>query len=642
MRTQNPNNCDNCARKKKRCDREQPQCGNCIASGAECSYYDLKKPGPKPGRSKALEDRLRKLEAIVDALNLDEHSASDSNDVKSVSPSQMSKLAIAPVVPASPAFSRHTAVPPHVEAPRPDLEELFLSTGSSYLFLNEEEIRKAINDSLFMRYVVYALGASVAPPSMVSAEFGSRKDMAEVYFKMAETFLRRVFRKPSYHSVLGLFGLVIYCTRTNRGPETFYYYTVGVRIAISIGLNSEEEYKRQGLTDEQKEIMRRTWWTVYLGDRILSALRYESPLIKDEYCLVRLPASPESVFHPQDKMEILETSIMSSNEWYIPTPRNLAHESYLIILVKLHGRIIALSKENKSTRTKLSQAEYLFRECSLSSALRDWYAACPDSIRNVLQDINKDTPPANPKKVWNNAYIMILYYCIKLYLPKKSLLDNIQENVQLAASSSAARETFLAGCDCAAIVQCFLKHNPSFHYVPPFIASCLFGAGIMLLVVSRMNLNPNDVALAEFSYQTVVTSLAQQSALYNIGTSQKALLDRLETCRDPVLLVLAIKSLKNMKGEAYATSSSEMLLADPDEISGATMDALSDGPLDTQFRSMGVPMNMGMTAYANTELLETVAELSNPYAELLMGVGMSNPEPTFDQLFDFSGGAMQQ
>jgi hypothetical protein len=74
-------------------------------------------------------------------------------------------------------------------------------------------LRKAITESIFLRFVVYAMAATVAPPSMISAEFGTRQDMAESYFRRAESFLRRIFRKPSYHGVLGLMGLVVYCTR---------------------------------------------------------------------------------------------------------------------------------------------------------------------------------------------------------------------------------------------------------------------------------------------------------------------------------------------------------------------------------------------------------------------------------------------
>jgi hypothetical protein len=185
---------------------------NSIQIGVDCTYPDSKKPVPKPGRSKALEERLKKLEQIVDSLNLDETSNSDSHDIdhNSQSPS-FHRVANSHVIPASPSPSM-ASFPIHVDSLRPDLEELFHSTSAGYLMLDEQQTKKAIHESIFLRFVIYALAAMVAPPSMVSAEFGSRQEMAEIYFKRSESFLRRIFRKPSFHGVIGLFGLVVYCT----------------------------------------------------------------------------------------------------------------------------------------------------------------------------------------------------------------------------------------------------------------------------------------------------------------------------------------------------------------------------------------------------------------------------------------------
>jgi hypothetical protein len=419
---------------------------------------------------------------------------------------------------------------------------------------------------------------------------------------------------------------------TNRGPEAFYYYTVGVRIALSIGLNNEDEYQRQGLSEENKEVMRCTWWTVYLGDRLLSALRFDPPLIRDEDCSALLPSVPGQFYHPQDKMDILQIALMSSKEWYIPSPRKLSISAYLLILVKIHSRIIAFSQESKDPRNKLSRSDYLYRECAIASSLRDWYAAIPDQVRNVVQEINGDKPIKEPKVTWKFAFIMILYNCIRIYLPKRSLLANIKENVGLAATSSAARDIFLAGCDVAAIIQGFLKNNPSFHYVPPFVASCVFGAGLMLLVVSRLNLNPNDIQIAHMNVQTCIACLTQHSNLYNIGTSQKALLERLQTCQEPVLLVLAMNSLKNLKGDAIPSISNNMLQADDG----------NDDLLDHE--EPPIPLNslippampyQGARGFAEPALLESVAQMANPYSDLMMGVKV-NDDFGFDQMFNFA------
>ena len=51
--------CDECRRRKLRCDRERPQCGVCFESGVVCNTSTLRPPrGPKRGHFKALQTRI--------------------------------------------------------------------------------------------------------------------------------------------------------------------------------------------------------------------------------------------------------------------------------------------------------------------------------------------------------------------------------------------------------------------------------------------------------------------------------------------------------------------------------------------------------------------------------------------------------
>jgi hypothetical protein len=174
-------------------------------------FSDSKRPGPKPGRSKALEDRLRKLESIVESLNLEEMSNSDSREDEHNMALSSVRIPQTTVVPAS-ASSSSNGFLPHVDQARPELEEVFLNSSANYTFMSHDMIRKTISESIFFRNVIYSLASTVAPPNLVLAEFSSKEAMCEAYFKRAESFLRRIFRKPSYHGILGLMGLVVFCT----------------------------------------------------------------------------------------------------------------------------------------------------------------------------------------------------------------------------------------------------------------------------------------------------------------------------------------------------------------------------------------------------------------------------------------------
>jgi hypothetical protein len=51
--------CEECRRRKLRCDGQQPRCGVCLESGATCEINTQRQPrGPKKGYLKALRNRV--------------------------------------------------------------------------------------------------------------------------------------------------------------------------------------------------------------------------------------------------------------------------------------------------------------------------------------------------------------------------------------------------------------------------------------------------------------------------------------------------------------------------------------------------------------------------------------------------------
>ncbi|KAL2010058.1 hypothetical protein VTN00DRAFT_5865 [Thermoascus crustaceus] len=57
--------CELCKQRKVKCDRAQPSCGWCARNGQLCEYKERKKPGLRAGYGKELEQRLDRLEAII-------------------------------------------------------------------------------------------------------------------------------------------------------------------------------------------------------------------------------------------------------------------------------------------------------------------------------------------------------------------------------------------------------------------------------------------------------------------------------------------------------------------------------------------------------------------------------------------------
>ncbi len=58
--------CEECRRRKARCDRVRPKCGICAEVGQNCVVVDKRPPrGPKKGQIQELQSRLGKIQADV-------------------------------------------------------------------------------------------------------------------------------------------------------------------------------------------------------------------------------------------------------------------------------------------------------------------------------------------------------------------------------------------------------------------------------------------------------------------------------------------------------------------------------------------------------------------------------------------------
>lgn len=57
--------CDECRRRKLRCDGKKPQCGVCVDTGVVCATTQRGVRGPKKGHLRALKSHIVQLEAML-------------------------------------------------------------------------------------------------------------------------------------------------------------------------------------------------------------------------------------------------------------------------------------------------------------------------------------------------------------------------------------------------------------------------------------------------------------------------------------------------------------------------------------------------------------------------------------------------
>ncbi|CZT50953.1 related to Zn(II)2Cys6 transcriptional activator [Rhynchosporium secalis] len=110
--------CVTCQARKVKCDRVRPNCGWCEKNGRQCSYSKKQRPGPKPGSSQDLADKVFRLENVVQLLSkqLENHicvqkSIETSSDASHSPHGQESSTSSGPVAPRSSAAEDENRIP---------------------------------------------------------------------------------------------------------------------------------------------------------------------------------------------------------------------------------------------------------------------------------------------------------------------------------------------------------------------------------------------------------------------------------------------------------------------------------------------------------------------------------------------------
>lgn len=120
--------CDECRRRKLRCDGQQPQCRVCRETGVVCEITQRAVRGPKKGHLKALKNRVLHLEAMLEGRFAAHQRPNDftgnARGGNAPTPSESSVD-----VDDNVAIEATELWIPHSSAPSGPEREVFLSTG---------------------------------------------------------------------------------------------------------------------------------------------------------------------------------------------------------------------------------------------------------------------------------------------------------------------------------------------------------------------------------------------------------------------------------------------------------------------------------------------------------------------------------
>ncbi|KAK9468954.1 fungal-specific transcription factor domain-containing protein [Lipomyces arxii] len=432
--------CNACRKKKVKCSGDRPACGNCLRLNVPCQYPAVKNRGSRFGYHEMLSRRLEMMERhikpppgtllnhyhsthklpllqqatnnvtaqTVGSIPLPsagrakrtadgvfkrlgygqdsyEESAVDSDLIHSLTdtagnsagPSNESD---------SPNSSRDrqpslALVSVHI----PDFEiiehltELYFRylNNQSYAFLHKPTFMPRLRAGQVNPLLVLAVCAVSArfsrhPKIMTQPRYAA----GEPFLQEARKLLSQEFDEPTVETTqaLHVMGFSDFCGL--NGGRAAIYSGLSMRMAATLGLNKEMDDPNVSWID--REIRRKTWWSVLVLDRLAHSGPKRSFLLMEEECQVQLPASEHAFLNGIPVVTMLLTGEYPENDPELPRePLDLP--AYHVKAVVMWGHIatyvnMGRKKENFAPWTEYSEFHQLERE------IDSFYASLPPHL----------------------------------------------------------------------------------------------------------------------------------------------------------------------------------------------------------------------------------------------------------------------
>ncbi|KAF5865671.1 hypothetical protein ETB97_002643 [Aspergillus alliaceus] len=337
--------CDECRRRKLRCDGQQPQCSVCQETGVVCEVTQRAVRGPKKGHLRALKNRLVHLEAMLESRvpaqqrqqELLDNTRCSNEPTLSASPVEVAgTAAVDPTGPWLPDTRASSASESAAFLPSGVLPDLLASLShevpcSSTLPVPNTctpptDVLQAELDQLYLdrvhpsipilhqrRYLSWSKSSTKTMPrrclqyamwtlaSLLSAQF---RDMIEPFYRETKQMLENLSAEGDDHSSVGVelaqawVLLVVFESMRSYHRQAWMSAGRAFRLVQAMHYHEIDSPNDKHDTSSSKrgdfievEERRRVFWMAYFLDHIIS-IRDDWPITLNEHVIcTRLPAS---------------------------------------------------------------------------------------------------------------------------------------------------------------------------------------------------------------------------------------------------------------------------------------------------------------------------------------------------------------
>ncbi|ETS77220.1 hypothetical protein PFICI_11094 [Pestalotiopsis fici W106-1] len=303
--------CISCRRKKSRCSGERPTCSFCARLRQPCSYNDELHPVSSAHadslqrQNTDLAARVAVLESKLSGLTAGANSSPSLFDFNT--PVAITATAAGPISSPSQELFNNRSSPGDGNSSDGSFEFPSAETLQSladvyfrychnrpYCYFEEHSFRAQLRDGSLPQYLLLAFAATAARfsdrTSCTGHQPGAMKHYAKIAWQQIITQSLDEDHSVNIHTVqaANMLGVLDYIS----GHSQTAWIKIGLAVRFAQILNLCHEVDHSG-SHIELETRRRTFWSVYLLDRLVSCGRNRPPTLLDSDCTIKLPCKDE-------------------------------------------------------------------------------------------------------------------------------------------------------------------------------------------------------------------------------------------------------------------------------------------------------------------------------------------------------------
>ncbi|KAF2223017.1 fungal-specific transcription factor domain-containing protein [Elsinoe ampelina] len=355
-------------------------------------------------------------------------------------------------------------------------------------------------------YAIFALGEVYSARSSSSGGYPGLQ-----YFLRANREVSGRPERPRTESIEIAVMLCLYSLILNRRDAAYFWIGSALRMSMTQGMHHSIP-QHQTVDVAKMEHRTRMWWTVYVLDRMSSAMMSHPISIPDTDIDIQLPSDPRTIPALANNTDLID------------------HE-FLIATIKL-ARILGDIASSLYTRAK-AQRSSLHRVQTLLKSLQTWH----DNLPKHLQ-LPKSTPiqtvprPVATMHLWFNQTIILTTRPVLLYVLRNHLSPTQSSPAQFGPYHQPSIPTNTSDPSLAFSTTCITcaKENirilqslwvvGSFSTFAYFYSNYLFSAGVTLGVASQLPSPTNDQDACTEGFEFVLQTLKHLTDCGNLPAKE--------------------------------------------------------------------------------------------------------------------------